>query len=38
MRLFVRDLAGQTLSLDAAAEDNVASVQQQIEAKQGIAA
>ncbi|CAE8678843.1 unnamed protein product [Polarella glacialis] len=30
MRLFVRDLAGRTLSLEAAAEADVASVQQQI--------
>merc|ERR1711920_411713 len=32
------DLAGQTVSLDAAEEDSVASLQQQIEVKQGIAA
>ena len=37
MRLFLRDLAGRTLSVDAAAEASVASLQQQIEAEHGIA-
>ena len=36
MRLFVRDLAGRTLSLDAAPEANVASVQEQIAAEHGV--
>eukprot|EP00930_Biecheleria_cincta_P013334 TRINITY_DN1193_c0_g3_i1.p1 TRINITY_DN1193_c0_g3~~TRINITY_DN1193_c0_g3_i1.p1 ORF type:complete len:156 (+),score=42.51 TRINITY_DN1193_c0_g3_i1:68-535(+) len=37
MRLFVRDLAGRTLSLDTAADASVATLQQQIEAEDGIA-
>ncbi|CAE8630497.1 unnamed protein product [Polarella glacialis] len=36
MRLFVRDLAGRTLSLDAAPEADVASIQQQIAAEHGV--